>query len=142
MSRVMIAGAVVAAFAAGFVAPKTLPVVQAQAGTRVYELRTYTAPDGKLGNLHARFRDHTLRIFKKHGIENVMYFAPTDEPHSQNTLIYVIAHESREAASANWEAFRSDPEWQQVVVDSQVDGRIVAGVESVFMTTTDYSPMQ
>jgi hypothetical protein len=142
MTRFVIAIAVIAGFLAGFATHEAVPSLHAQEGGRVYELRTYTAPDGKLNDLHARFRDHTLRIFEKHGIENVMYFAPTDEPLSENTLIYVIAHESRDAATASWNAFREDPEWQQVAADSQVDGRIVAGVESVFMTATDYSPMQ
>jgi hypothetical protein len=141
MERFWITSAITAAFVAGFLAHGTVPTVQAQAAP-VYELRTYTAQDGKLTNLHARFRDHTLRIFEKHGIENVAYFAPTDEPLSRNTLIYVIAHDSPEAATANWEAFRADPEWQQVAADSQVDGRIVAGIESVFMTATDYSPLR
>ena len=71
-----------------------------------------------------------------------MYFAPTDAPLSENTLIYFISHASREAATTSWEAFRSDPEWQKVSADSQVDGRIVSNVESVFLVPTDYSPMK
>ena len=87
------------------------PVAHAQSA-RIFELRTYTAPDGKLADLHARFKNHTMRIFKKHNIENIAYFAPMDAPLSQNTLIYLIAHPSREAADQDWAAFQKDPEWQ------------------------------
>jgi len=108
----------------------------------VYELRTYTAPEGKLGDLHKRFRDHTMRIFKKHGMESVGYLQPQDAPDSQNTLIYIISHQSREQAKKNWADFQADPEWQKVSAESQVNGRIVSKVVSVFMDPTDYSPMK
>ena len=137
--------AVAAAFVAGFVARDVVPgetAVLAQAAGKVYELRTYTAPDGKLPELHARFRNHTLLIFQKHGMENVVYFAPQDAPLSQNTLIYLIAHKSRAAAKESWAAFQKDPEWQKVSTESQVNGKIVAGVQSVFLDPTDYSPMK
>jgi hypothetical protein len=116
-------------------------VAHAQA-PRVFELRTYTAPEGKLENLHARFRNHTTRLFQKHGMTNVAYFRPQDAPLSQNTLIYVLAYPSREAAKASWDAFRADPEWQKVVEETQRNGPIVANVQSVFMSGTDYSPMK
>ena len=116
--------------------------VQAQLASRVFELRTYTTPEGKLPNLEARFRDHTMSIFEKHGITNVAYWTPQDEPLSANTLIYLIAHDSREAATASWEAFLSDPEWERVSRESQVDGRILNGVESMFLDPTDFSPIQ
>ena len=134
----------VAIFLLGFVTRGFLPeaVAQAQAPGRVFELRTYTAPEGKLGELHARFRNHTMRIFGKHGMTNVGYFSPQDAPLSQNTLVYVISHASREQAKANWAAFQKDPEWQKVAQESQVNGKIVAKVESVFMDATDYSPMK
>jgi hypothetical protein len=111
----------------------------AQSKNRVYELRTYTAPEGKLGELHARFRDHTTRIFAKHGMQNIGYWVPQDAPRSANTLIYIIAHKSRDAAKASWAAFSADPEWKKVAAESQVNGRIVEKVESVFMDPTDYS---
>jgi hypothetical protein len=114
----------------------------AQSSARVFEIRTYTAPEGKLGDLHARFRDHTLRIFAKHGMTSVAYFAPQDSPLSQNTLIYVLAHSSREAARQSWADFQADPEWQKVAAASQVNGRIVSKVESVFADATDYSPLK
>jgi hypothetical protein len=106
----------------------------------VFELRTYTTNEGKLENLNARFRDHTIGLFKKHGIESVGYWVPVDEKRSQNTLIYVIKHKSREAATESWKAFGSDPEWQKVAQESQIDGKILARrPESVFMEATDYS---
>jgi hypothetical protein len=137
--------AVAAAFGAGFLARGVLPgesVALAQGGGRVFELRTYTAPDGKLDDLHKRFRDHTMRIFNKHGMTSVAYFRPEDAPLSQNTLIYVISHASREQAKKNWADFQADPEWQKVANESQVNGKIVAKVESVFLDPTDYSPMK
>lgn len=92
----------------------------------VFELRTYTTNEGKLDNLNARFRDHTVGLFKKHGMESVGYWVPTDEAQSKNTLIYVIKHASRDAAKASWQAFLADPEWKVVAKASQVDGQILA----------------
>ena len=117
-------------------------VVQAQTAGRVFELRTYTTPEGKLNDLHKRFRDHTLRIFQKHGMTNIGYWQPQDEPRASNTLIYIISHPSREAAAANWKAFGADPEWKKVSAESQVNGRIVEKIDSVFMNATDYSPIK
>jgi NIPSNAP protein len=132
----------VVGFVAGALAGPRLGVVSAQSAPKVFELRTYTAPEGKLADLHKRFRDHTLRIFQKHGMTNVVYFAPTDAPLSQNTLVYLLSHESREAATKSWEAFRNDPEWKKVASESQVNGPIVTKVDSIFLTATDYSPMK
>jgi hypothetical protein len=128
-----------AGFAAGALTQHTL---SAQSAARVFELRTYTAPDGKLGDLHARFRHHTLRIFEKHGMNNVIYLSPMDAPASQNQLVYLLSHKSRDAAKASWDAFRNDPEWKKVATESQLNGPIVAKVESVFLTATDYSPLK
>jgi hypothetical protein len=144
MKTMWTAAAIGAAFVLGFLARGVVPgepVAYAQSG-RVFELRTYTAPDGKLDELHKRFRDHTLRIFKNHGMTNVAYFKPQDAPLSQNTLIYLISHQSRDAAKANWAAFQADPEWQKVANESQKNGKIVAKVESVFLDPTDYSPLK
>src|SRR5688572_16832683 len=99
--RILGAAALTVAFGAGFMVRGVVPgepVAHAQTAAKVYELRTYTAPEGKLQELHARFRTHTLGFFRKHGMENVAYFAPKDAPLSQNTLIYLLAHRSREAA--------------------------------------------
>jgi len=117
-------------------------VALAQGAGKVYELRTYTAPDGKLPNLQARFRDHTIRIFNKHGMKSVGYWVPQDAPTKDNTLIYIISHDSREQAKKNWADFQADPEWKKVSAESQVDGRIVSTVVSVFMDATDYSPIK
>jgi hypothetical protein len=108
----------------------------------VYELRTYTANEGKLDALHARFRNHTLRIFARHGMVNVAYWRPTDDPLKANTLIYVLRHASREAADKSWAAFRKDPEWLKAKADSEKDGLLVKSVASVFLEATDYSPMK
>lgn len=117
-------------------------VVQAQTASRVFELRTYTAPEGKLADLQTRFRNHTMRIFNRHNMTSIGYWVPQDPPLSGNTLVYVLAHPSREAATKNWEAFRADPEWVKVSAESQVNGRIVEKVESVFLNATDYSPLK
>ncbi|HUU35069.1 MAG TPA: NIPSNAP family protein [Vicinamibacterales bacterium] len=130
---------VLTAFAAGAITQATLA---AQPTARVFELRTYTAPDGKLGELHARFRDHTLRIFEKHGMTSVIYLAPMDAPAAQNQLVYLLAHQDREAAKASWEAFRNDPEWKKVAAESQANGPLTSKVESMFLTATDYSPLK
>ena len=100
-------------------------VAQAQSANKVFELRTYTAPDGKLPELNARFRNHTMRIFRSHGMTNVGYWVPQDAPPKDNTLIYIISHDSREAAKKNWADFAADPEWKKVSAESQVNGRIV-----------------
>ncbi|MEO7135876.1 MAG: NIPSNAP family protein [Vicinamibacterales bacterium] len=117
-------------------------VALAQNTGKVYEMRTYTAPDGKLPLLQARFRDHTMRIFNKHNMKSVGYWVPQDAPAKDNTLIYIISHDSREAAKKSWADFQADPEWKKVSAESQVDGRIVSAVVSVFMDATDYSPIK
>ena len=136
--------AAVALLAVGFAAGSWhgASVAHAQNAGRVFELRTYTAPEGKLPNLQARFRDHTMRIFERHGMKNVGYWVPQDPPANDNTLIYIISHESREAAKKSWAAFAADPEWQKVARESQIDGKIVAGITSVYMDSTDYSPIK
>ncbi len=142
LSRIAV---VLVVFAAGVACGLWLraePVVHAQAGGRVFEIRTYTAPEGKLGALDARFRDHTLKIFEKHGMKSVGYWHPQDAPLAQNTLIYILAHPSREVAAKNWKEFQADPEWQKVRADSEANGRLTTKVESVFAEPTDYSPMK
>lgn len=113
----------------------------AQTADRVFEIRTYTTHEGKLDDLHRRFRDHTTRLFEKHGMTNVGYWVPQDE-RSENTLIYVLAYPSRDFATAAWAAFRADPEWVTARAASEEAGPIVLGVESVFMDPVDYSPMK
>lgn len=113
----------------------------AQADEPVYELRTYTCEEGRLEALHARFRDHTMALFEKHGITNLAYWTPTDAETSKATLIYLIRHDSRETAEQSWQAFREDPEWQRVRSASEEDGKILARApESMYLSATDYSP--
>ncbi|MDP1798980.1 MAG: NIPSNAP family protein [Planctomycetaceae bacterium] len=107
-----------------------------------YELRTYTTLPGKLPNLHARFRDHTMTLFAKHGMKNVVYLTPSEGEKKDNTLVYLLAHESKAAAEKSFAAFRSDPAWTKAREESEKDGKIVEKVESVFFTPTDYSPMK
>lgn len=114
----------------------------AQAPERVFELRTYTTHPGRLDALHARFSEHTIRLFERHGMVNVGYFTPQDPPQADLTLVYLLAHDSREAAAANWQAFIADPEWQQVYADSRADGAIIDRLDSVFMAPTEYSPLR
>jgi len=117
------------------------PTAAGQAGAGVvYELRVYHAYEGKLDDLLARFRDHTMTIFKRHGIESVAYWTPTDEPLKGKTLFYILRHPNREAATANWAAFHDDPEWKRVSAASEANGKLVEKSESTFLRLTDFSP--
>lgn len=107
----------------------------------VFELRIYKAAEGKLGKLDARFRDHTIDLFAKHGIKSVAYWHPIESPDSSNTLIYLIEHESPEAARQSWQAFGADPEWKKAAAESGV-GRLAERPTSIYMKATDYSPIK
>ena len=135
---------VCAAFATGIIAHALFtPVATVHAaGNRVFEIRTYTAAPGKLEALKARFRDHTIKVFDKYGMKSIGYWVPQDAPLKDNTLIYVLSHESREAAAKSWAAFRADPDWVKAKADSEKDGRLTTKVESVFVDPTDYSPLK
>ncbi|MBL9093263.1 MAG: NIPSNAP family protein [Planctomycetaceae bacterium] len=111
---------------------------QAEADTRVYEMRVYYAAPGKLDALNKRFRDHTLKLFEKHGITNVGYFVPLDN--KEQKLVYFLSYPTRAAREASWKSFVNDPAWKKAQKASEVDGKLVAKVVSVFMQTTDYSP--
>src|SRR3954451_2393474 len=144
MKRLITGAALTIAFAAGFVAHGVVSletVAQAQSN-RVFELRTYTAADGKLPGLSDRFRDHTVELFKKHDMESLGYFIPQDDPARQNTLVYLIAHKDREASKKNWAAFLADPEWRKVSAESEANGRLIAGMTTVYLDPTTYSPMK
>jgi hypothetical protein len=114
----------------------------AKKANRVFEIRTYTAADGKLDALLTRFRDHTTKLFEKHDMTSIGYWVPQDEPKSRNTLIYILAHESRDAAKENWAAFQRDPEWQKVKAESEADGKLVNQVDSVYADPTTFSPLK
>ena len=111
----------------------------APADGAVYELRVYTAAEGKLQELLKRFREHTRKLFEKHGMKNVAYWTATDEPKKANTLIYILKSPSREAHTASWKAFQDDPEWQKVKAESEANGKLVEKVDSTFMVLTDFS---
>ena len=134
--------AIGAALAVGYWFGRTTTVAAAGTNGKVFEIRTYTAEPGKLDALHSRFRDHTLEIFKKHGMTSIGYWVPQDGPTHANTLVYIIAHASREQAKKNWDEFRADPEWQKAQKESEASGKIVAKVESVFMDPTEYSMLK
>jgi hypothetical protein len=125
------------------VAPSSIPTSSVAADSRVFELRTYHTPPGKLDALNARFRDHTNALFKKHGMTVVGYWVPTDaDKGSADTLVYMLAFPSRAAADASWAAFRADPEWVRARTESEKGGPLTSKVESVFMSATDYSPVK
>jgi NIPSNAP protein len=108
--------------------------------TEVFELRVYHAAPGKLGDLLARFREHTVKLFDRHGMKSVAYWTPLDEPQRSDTLVYILQHPSREEAAANWKAFGDDPEWQSVRDKSEANGKLVEKVDSTFLALTDFSP--
>ena len=116
--------------------------VDAQASARVFELRTYTAAEGKLDALKARFRDHTIALFNKHGITSIGYFTPQDAPNSANTLVYIIAYPNRAEAKKRWAEFQADPDWQKAYQASSVNGPLQTKVESVFLDPTAFSPLK
>jgi hypothetical protein len=124
------------------IAVAVFAIMSLQAENQIFELRTYISKEGKLENVLARFRDHTTKLFEKHGMQNVGYRVAADEPASQNTLIYVVAHKNREAAKASWDAFRKDPEWIKAKDASEAQGAIVDKVTSVFMNPTDFSKIK
>jgi hypothetical protein len=109
--------------------------------TATYELRVYYPAPGKLAALNARFREHTMKLFEKHGMTNVAYWNETATPENPDgRVVYIMAYPSREARDADWKAFGSDPEWRSVVAASEANGKLVTKVDSIFMTETDYSP--
>jgi hypothetical protein len=132
-------------FAAGFVLGSVMrpwSAARAESEARVFEIRTYTAADGKLDALQARFRDHVVALFKKHDMPVVGFWKPLDAPLRDNTLIYILAHPSRDAAARNWKAFHDDPEWLSVKAASEKQGALTTKIESVYAEPTDYSPMK
>jgi hypothetical protein len=123
--------------------PTVAPSPSLAKDSRCFELRTYIAAPGKLEELHARFRNHTMKIFKKHGMEVVGFWGPTDkEKGSENTLVYVLAFPSREARDKAWKEFQADPEWQKARADSEKNGRLTEKVDSVILMATDYAPVK
>ena len=128
----------IATLALAFMTTIATTPLSAAEDTRVFELRTYYANPGKLADLHARFRDHTCKLFEKHGMENIGYWVPLTN--TEEKLIYVLAYPSRAARDASWKAFGADPEWQAAFKKSHENGVLVKKAESSFMTATDFSP--
>jgi NIPSNAP protein len=124
-----------------FVAHGSLAQGGAKGGsTVVYELRIYHVVPGRIEDLVARFRDHTMKLFADHGMRSVAYWTALDEPVKSSTFFYVLEHPSREAAAANWKAFQDDPEWTSVKAKSEKNGKLVEKIDSTFLTLTDFSP--
>ncbi len=115
------------------------PLLAVEPDSQVYEMRIYYAAEGKLDALHARFRNHTVKLFEKHGIKNIGYWVPIDNPERQ--LIYFLAYPSREAREKSWASFLADPDWQKAYKESEVDGKLVDKAIQKFYKATDYSPM-
>ena len=109
---------------------------------RVFELRTYHAAPGKMKALQARFRDHTGKIFEKHHMTVIGFWNPTNPDEAQQTLVYLLAFPSQEAATNSWKEFQNDPDWKAVKEASEKDGKLVEKIESVFLSPTDYSPLK
>ena len=133
------------AFAAGFGVHALLPfepVVQAQQAGRFYELRTFTANEGKLEALHDRFRQHTMKRWAKHGMTNVAYFKVLDSPAAANQIVFLLSYPSREASKASWAAFGQDAEWKKVVAETEANGKLIMKGDTVALEPTDYSPMK
>jgi hypothetical protein len=116
----------------------TVSLAAAERDTRCYEMRIYYAAEGKLDELNARFRNHTVKLFAKHGMENLGYWMPIENP--ERKLIYFLAYPSRDAREKSWKAFTTDPEWRAAAKSSEANGKLVAKAESRFLTATDYSP--
>jgi hypothetical protein len=140
MQQIILAStAVLALVGAGVVAGANLRTERAD---RVFEMRTYIANPGKITALHARFRDHTNKLFVKHGMELVGYWTPTSGDNAENTLIYILAFPSEEAKVKAWKEFQADPDWVKAKAESEKDGVLVSKVISVFMTGTEYSAIK
>ncbi len=136
-NRIFVLAAVAAAFGLGH-----YNGVNAAGKNRVYELRTYTTHPGKLNDLLARFRNHTTKLFEKHGMKNIGYWVPQDDKLKANTLIYIVSHESNEAAKKSWDAFRAEPEWQKAGTESEKAGPINQKVEAVYLDPVDFSALK
>jgi len=116
--------------------------VEAQRAPRVLEVRRYTANEGKLDALVKRMREGETKFFEKHGMKGVFYSVAAEAPESQNTYVYVLSHESREAAKKSWDDFRNDPAWKAMRDRSEINGPLVGKVESMFVNPTDFSPIK
>ncbi|MCI0637694.1 MAG: NIPSNAP family protein [Gemmataceae bacterium] len=141
MKRILL---IVLGVALAFVLGQNLPTVHGgkKTDTRVFEMRVYYAEPGKMDALHARFRNHTNKLFEKHGMTLIGYWSPIDAKQAQEKLIYILAYPSEAAAKKSWKDFGSDPEWKKVKAETEKNGKLVTKAESVYMNPTDYSPIK
>jgi hypothetical protein len=139
VARVLLAGLIVSVV---MLRSNVVQAADAPASNRLFELRTYVANEGKMDDLHKRFREHTNGLFVKHGMTLIAYWTPLDGPDAANTLIYVLAYPDREARDKSWKEFQADPEWQAAYKKSHENGPLVKNVVTRFMTPTDYSPLK
>ncbi len=123
-------------------ADKTPDAKPASGGTRYFEMRKYYAAEGKLDALNARFRDHTVALFEKHGMDIVGFWVPIEGDEANKVLIYLLAYPDKAARDASWEAFKNDPAWTKAHAESEKDGKLVGKIESTFMSATDYSAIK
>lgn len=135
------AGLVLVAFGLGIYVGHA-PRVDAQGKNRILEIRTYTTNDGKLEALTKRMREGESQVFNRLGMKGVLFSVAAEAPQSQNTFVYILAHESREAAKKSWDAFRQDPEWKTLREKSEADGPIVKKADVIFVNPTDFSPIK
>lgn len=122
----------------GVGAAQTTAATTPAADTRLFEMRTYYAHPGKLADLENRFRNHTTKLFEKHGMTNIGYWVPVDNP--ENKLVYLLAYPDRAARDAAWQGFGNDPVWKAAAAQSELNGKLVAKIDQLFLQTTDYSP--
>jgi hypothetical protein len=138
MKRILLAAVVgIALVGVGYAAGAT-----SERADRYFEMRTYYSNPGKMPALHARFKDHTVKLFEKHGMTNVGYWSPTTGENFENTMVYILAYPSKEAREKSWKAFVEDPDWKKAKADSEKDGVLVSKVVSVFMSPTEYSAIK
>jgi NIPSNAP len=145
LHRWKISALVLASFAAGsLLTARLMQLNQVRANSnRVFELRIYHTVPGKTSTLHDEFREKVTKLFAKHDLKAIGYWAPEDAPASNDTFVYILAHPSREAAKQHWDAFRADPQFQAMMKEQQAPGaQIVQKVDSTYMDPTDFSPMK
>lgn len=142
MRKTLFAGLIASTVALLLCAVSTFAEKEKKMENRVFEMRTYYAKKGKMKALHARFRDHTCALFKKHGMTLIGFWSPTDADEADKKMVYILAYPSKSAADKAWANFRADPDWKKAKDESEKDGVLVDKVESVYLNPTDYSPLK
>jgi hypothetical protein len=138
MAAVMVAGLLV-----GTTSARAADEAKDAKKERFFELRIYSAAEGKLDALNARFREHTNALFARHGMEIVGFWTSTgDGKQPKNTLYYILAYPSKEAREKSWKEFNADPDWKVAREASERNGKLVTKVESIYLNPTDYSPIK